>query len=262
MLVVLVGLVMTTRSAHAEPWYRGEAGTRRLVHLGLAAGAGALYVASETVLKPTLAPDPCRWCEPGALDDRVRNALVWGNPEDAVALSNIAGYVSAPILMLGLTGYASASAGDAGRVLDDAIPILETVVYSQLIVQAVKFSVGRQRPYAHYTTDPDFMRENEDNLSFFSGHSALTFGLAVSAGVVVHRRGYAIEPVIWGIGLTVAASTAYFRVAGDKHYLTDVVAGSAFGAAAGIFVPRLTGMLPDNVAIVPDRQGVAITGTF
>jgi len=223
-------------------------------------------VVTETVAKSALAPDRCRWCNTDALDDRVRSSLVWTDPRRAATISDVTGFVGTPVLMFGLTALAaSGAAGDGegvARIIDDVIPIFETVVSSELVTQAVKFSVGRQRPLVHFHSNADFIPGQDDNLSWFSGHATLTFGLAVSAGVVAHRRGSALEPVIWATGLTLAATTSYLRIAGDKHYLTDVLAGAAWGTTAGIVIPRLTHALPSNITVVPQSSGVAVSGTF
>jgi len=263
-LCVLVGLA-AAGPAWAESWYRGAAGRRRASHLVFASAAGALYVVSETIAKPALAPDRCRWCSVDGLDDGVRRSLAWSDPRRAASISNLTGFVAAPVLVFGLTALAASSAaGDgerAGRIIDDALPIFETVVYSELVTQAVKFTFGRQRPEVHFR-DPGAAASQDSNLSWFSGHATLTFGLAVSAGVVAHRRGSALEPVIWATGLTLAATTAYLRIAADKHYLTDVLAGAVWGTATGILIPRLTHALPRNLRVVPGARGVAVAGTF
>jgi len=261
--LALLVIVSFAHPAHAEPWYAGDAGKRRIIRLAAVTGAGGLYLASETVFKDALSPDHCRWCAANSLDSSVRDALVWGDRQRAQTISNITGYFGAPIAMLGLTALASSGADDrTARIIDDAIPILESVAYSQLVVQAIKSAAGRQRPEVHYNTDPNRTPTQDDNASFLSGHSALTFGFAAAAGFVAHRRGYGLEPVIWATGLTLAASTAYLRIAGDKHYFTDVTAGGALGVLAGYAIPRLTGSLPDSVALTPTPNGVALVGSF
>lgn len=224
-----------------------------------------MYAITETIAKSQLAPDRCRWCSVDRVDDRVRSALRWSDPARAASISNLTGFVATPVLTFGLTALAAASvAGDgerAGRILDDTIPIFETLVYSELVTQVVKFSFGRQRPEVHFQA-PGTATTQENNLSWFSGHATLAFSLAVSAGVVAHRRGSALEPVIWATGLTFATATAYLRIAADKHYLTDVMAGAAWGTAAGILVPHLTHALPRDLHVVPAGSGVAVAGTF
>lgn len=259
--VVLFSAVAST-AAHGEPWHEGPRGHHRVVHLTTAAAAGVAYLTSETLLKSHLAPASCRWCEPPGLDRDVRNNLVWAHPDRAALASNLTGYVAAPLVALGLTALDDRD-GDAtwGSWLDHSLPIIETVAYSQLFVQAVKFPVGRARPEVAFGTKTS-PPTSDDNLSFFSGHSALTFGLAVSAGMVAHQRHSRYEKAIWIAGLTLATSTAYLRIGADKHYLTDVVTGSAVGIAAGAIIPGLVAPSDSGVIVVPTGNGLAISGAF
>jgi membrane-associated phospholipid phosphatase len=59
--------------------------------------------------------------------------------------------------------------------------------------------------------------------------------------------------------LTLAAATGYLRIAADRHYFTDVLAGAALGAGAGLTVPYL---MHREVEVVPTRDGVAIAGSW
>jgi membrane-associated phospholipid phosphatase len=52
-------------------------------------------------------------------------------------------------------------------------------------------------------------------------------------------RGYRFAPWVWTQGLALAFFSGYLRIAADRHYLTDVVTGALFGAAAGALVPLL-----------------------
>ena len=261
-IVVLLALALAAAPARATPWYRGRAGEHRVVNLAIFVGGGLAYVASETVLKPDLAPMTCRWCTVDSFDASARDLLRWHDTGTASLLSNLDGFVVAPVAGLGLLllGTASQPGGATwDHVLDDALPVLDTVVLSELVDQAVKFGIGRQRPYAHYF--PVAAPGLDDNVSFFSGHSTLAFGLATSAGVIAHRRHYAVEPYVWGVGMTLAATTAYLRVAADEHYVTDVLAGSAIGVLAGLTAPWLLDRHP-GVEVVPTGTGLAIAGSF
>jgi membrane-associated phospholipid phosphatase len=207
------------------------------------------------VIQDKLAPGACRWCGANGLDTSVRDALLWSDPGRAAALSNVTAYVLAPIAALGLPLF-----DDAPHLADDAIPVLEAVVAGQLVTQVVKLSVGRQRPYAHFATGA-FASSSEDNLSFSSGHTSIAFAFAVGAGTVAHARHARLEPVIWASGLAIAATTAYLRIAADKHWLTDTLGGAAIGSAAGYIVPRLARSLPE-MEVVPTRSGIAVVGRF
>jgi membrane-associated phospholipid phosphatase len=100
--------------------------------------------------------------------------------------------------------------------------------------------VGRERPFVHelpldqkeLTSQPA-----DNNLSFFSGHSSEAFALASASGTVATMRGYRWAPVVWSVGGVVAAVTAYLRIAADKHWLTDVLAGAVLGAGIGFALP-------------------------
>lgn len=247
MMRTLLILALLTDLAGASPRR-----TRTLVLAGALAG----YVASETVAKDALVPGGCRWCATNALDDRVHGGLAWDHARRAGILSDVTAFGLVPVATAGLL----IAAPDI-VVTDDLLALAEVGIYSQIVIQVTKLSFGRQRPYAHYA-DADRLHTNDDNLSFASGHSALTFSLATAAGAIAHRRGDRLEPVIWATGLTLAAATAYFRIAAEQHYLTDVLAGGAIGAGLGLAIPRLTGALPSTVQVSPTARGIAIAGTF
>jgi membrane-associated phospholipid phosphatase len=239
------------------PWYRGKYGHNRVVHLSVAAGLGVMFLVSETVLKPTLAASECRWCSPPAFDTSVRNALVWRDTSLANTLSTVDAYVVAPIVGLGLL-IVSDSDASWSRLIDDTLPVAETVAISESISQIIKFSVGRQRPYAHFG-NPNAPAGLDDNTSFLSGHSVLGFSITASAGLLCHWRGYWTEPYVWGAGIALSLSTEYLRIGADKHYLTDVIAGGALGIASGLLVPRL---MRRDIKIVPVVNGAAVAGSF
>jgi membrane-associated phospholipid phosphatase len=104
--------------------------------------------------------------------------------------------------------------------------------------QAVKFTLGRQRPYAHFAP-PGTPPTTDDNLSFYSGHAAVTFTTSVAAGTIASLRGYSGANVVWIPGVVLASVTSYLRLGCDRHYFTDVVAGMVVGTAVGIALPRL-----------------------
>lgn len=204
------------------------------------AGATALWLASESQ-KARLAPAECRWCAENALDARARDLLLWS---DAARASRASDVLAFGVLPAGIAAHqllAARSAGDAKQGLVDLLLVAQAAALAADLNQLVKFSVGRQRPFVHHRNfaDPSRAPDPDDNLSFYSGHATLSFSLAAAAGTVSDLRGYKSAPWVWGAGMTLAAATSYLRVAGDKHYLTDVLTGAALGTAAGIALPRL-----------------------
>jgi membrane-associated phospholipid phosphatase len=208
------------------------------------------------VFKKSLVPDGCRWCGSNALDDGVSDALRWSNTDLAHQISDVTGFYLAPALALGLV-WAS-SGRPTMRWADDAIPIAESAIATGLFHHLIKFIAGRQRPFVHHA-DPGRPPELDDNMSFFSGHTATAFALATSAGMVAHYRGYKLEPVIWGAGLAVAATTGYLRMAADKHWFTDVLTGAVVGSAFGVAMPWLERR---SLEAMPTGNGLVVAGTF
>jgi membrane-associated phospholipid phosphatase len=76
-------------------------------------------------------------------------------------------------------------------------------------------------------------------VSFPSGHTSTTFAIAASAGTIATMRGYRVAPLIWIAGGLLGATTAYLRMAADRHYFTDTLAGAALGTGVGIGMPLL-----------------------
>jgi len=103
----------------------------------------------------------------------------------------------------------------------------ESFILSGLIVNAIKLSTGRHRPYTgstHEAWDGPSWSASADRTSFPSGHAASAFSVATVVG-----QEYA--DVRWAPSLAygLAALTAASRVYGNKHWLSDVVLGSALG---------------------------------
>lgn len=253
---VLVCLLAIASDARADAWHEGRDGKRRVKHLAASALGGAVYAASETILKSTLAPDHCRICGTREFDVDIRH-FRWSNTAAASTVSNLTGFVLAPALGLALLAIASDD-HSLPTWIDDAIPVIESVVISGLINQGVKFAAGEQRPFVHFG-DPARPPETDDNLSLFSGHTTLTFAVATSAGEVARRRGYKLAPVIYGTGYLVGITTGYLRIAADKHYFSDVAIGAAVGTAIGFIIPALHN---HHVEFHPLPGGLAVAGSF
>jgi membrane-associated phospholipid phosphatase len=99
-----------------------------------------------------------------------------------------------------------------GRLATAGADIMRAQLLSQAYVQAIKYTVQRERP------------DGSNSVSFPSGHSASAFA---TAGVLQRHYG-------WKIGVpatVVAAYVATSRVHDNKHYLSDVIFGSAMGIA-------------------------------
>jgi membrane-associated phospholipid phosphatase len=185
---------------------------------------------------------------------------VWDVPSRARTASDILGVVAIPALALAVPNVTLiGSDPDWGDVLDVTLPVVETVFAAQVVTYFAKNAIGRQRPYAHFDGVRPSAETHEDNLSHPSGHTSLSFAFATSAGMVARMRGVKAEPVIWGVGMTLAATTGYLRIAGDMHYLSDVVVGAAIGIGAGLTLPRL---IEHDLAVTTAGNNIVLVGQF
>jgi membrane-associated phospholipid phosphatase len=130
-----------------------------------------------------------------------------------------------------------ASGRDAKAAGTDALIAGETVALAGLFGQAVKLAIARERPGARARDGTRGSRD--EHASFYSGHTNSAFAVAVALATCASLRGDPDAWVAWAAGLPLAAATGYLRIAADRHYLSDVLAGAGAGALFGILVPRL-----------------------
>lgn len=121
----------------------------------------------------------------------------------------------------------------------------ETLGASLLLNAIVKYSVQRPRPYT-YAEDPRIQtyatEEGPDSrVSFYSGHSALSFTAAVAGSTLfaLSTDDAAAKATMWGLEMTLAAMTANLRVLAGKHFYSDVIVGGAVGVIVGFAIPAL-----------------------
>jgi membrane-associated phospholipid phosphatase len=203
----------------------------------------ALSVTLVTELaKGKLAPIHCRWCNPNGFDRRVRDALVVDDTNAARKASNWVAIGAVPLAAgLSLAAFAFRD-GTPHNFWVDLLIVAEAVAVTSTLTQIVKLTTGRQRPFVHFTPEDEqasLARVTDHNMSFFSAHTSLVFSLVTAAGMTAHMRNYRHAYVIWALGLPLAGLTGYLRMAADRHYFTDVLAGAAVGSAVGTLMPWL-----------------------
>jgi membrane-associated phospholipid phosphatase len=186
-------------------------------------------------------PSVCRVCGDNAFDDGARRGLVWADTRAAYNASNVFA-MALPVLGLGVLGLEAGLGGSGKSFAQDGLMVGQAVLASLAINQIIKYTVARERPWVNHQNpsvlaeDP---RRSEDNVSFYSAHTSLAFSLVAATATVAQLRGYRSAPYIWGLGIPLALATGYFRIAADRHYLTDVLVGALVSTAVGIALPRL-----------------------
>jgi len=92
----------------------------------------------------------------------------------------------------------------------------------------LKRIIGRVRPsdLGAFAYEPLSWRS--EYASFPSGHTANVFATLVAVGLIFPR----LRPLLWIYAVTIAAT----RVVGTAHFLSDAIAGAAFGAFGAIVI--------------------------
>jgi membrane-associated phospholipid phosphatase len=246
---VAVAVTLAANAALAEPHARELRHDTR-VNVAVTAMGASWLVVSE-LLKPSLVPEKCRWCYRAAdgsdllnpYDGWMRRRLLWQRTRSADIASSLIVGVLEPTTQLGLLAVSAQHEQALSGFPLDSLIVAESTVVAAVVNQVVKFGFARERPFVHYLPRaPEALREltsspSDDNLSFFSGHTTVAFAIATSSSTVATLRGYRLAPLLWGSGLTLAASVGYLRIAADKHYLSDVLTGAVVGSIVGVALP-------------------------
>jgi len=127
-----------------------------------------------------------------------------------------------------LTTYAYGRLSHRPKVSHVGMDLLRAQIVAGAVTAGLKYAVRRERP------------DGSDNLSFPSGHAAVTFATAL---VLQRHLGWWSLPTF-----LVASYTAASRLHENVHYLSDVIAGATVGAIAGRTVTRHG---RDSFALVP-----------
>lgn len=201
---------------------------------------GALVM--DALLEVTAGSTRCRVCSPDPLDARVRGAARWDEPAAARRASDLLANLAVPLAAAGDALRSTGSPAGAGR---DALVVAEAASLSSLADTVAKVASARRRPGL-----PSSGRTGPSgNQSLWSGHTSLAFSIAVAQATQDSLRGDPAAPWVWLVGVALAGSVGYLRVAGDAHWLSDVLAGAAAGSAFGVGVPLLERRLVHGVTI-------------
>jgi membrane-associated phospholipid phosphatase len=196
-----------------------------------------------------LEPSTCRWCDGNApgdvngVDDWFRRTFRHGDTQPANVTSYVLAFGVAPVSAAVLSVAAAAVDRRTGEAALDVVAVAEGGLTAMLVTEILEPIALRMRPYVHATVDD---RERAALVegggafhSFPAGHVVETFGVAAASGVIASMRGYRLAPLVWVAGMTLGVATAYTRVAADRHYFTDTLAGAAIGTLTGAAVPLL-----------------------
>lgn len=212
-----------------------------------ATAALAVVVVGWRLLRDDLEPSTCRWCDgaaPGrvnAIDDWFRTGLKRNDTRPANITSYAIAFGAVPISAGALTVLAAVADNRGDEALVDLVAVTEGGLTAMLVTEVLESVTLRTRPYVHAIANDEeraaVVAQTGAFHSFPAGHVVEAFGVAAASGVVASMRGYRLAPLVWAAGLVLGVATAYTRIAADRHYFTDTLAGAAIGTVVGGGVP-------------------------
>jgi membrane-associated phospholipid phosphatase len=135
------------------------------------------------------------------------------------------------VILLGSLGYGFLEKNK--QIMQNGYELLINIAVSQLISEALKISINRERPADKYPTEI-FASSPTHGGSFPSGHTSLAFATATSIALD-YKKWYIVVPAyLW------AGSVAYSRMYLGVHYPSDVLGGIIIGIGSGYLSHWLT----------------------
>ena len=160
---------------------------------------------------------------PNNFDSFIREKMHWGNSKN-----ELAGEIS-DILLYGVFVGGMPLSSLYLKNYNLLLINLEILSINGLITNVVKYTIQRQRPYSFYSKKKD----EESYKSFFSGHTSTAFAIGTSTAKMLTQYSNIDKRIIWLSTLGLASATGYLRMAADKHYFSDVLAGAIVGSFLG-----------------------------
>jgi len=183
------------------------------------AGAGLVAGAFEPSLPGT---DP-EWF-PGDRSLQSRYSSLPAGVSDVLLLVTLA----TPVL----TSFAQ---GVNFQLANRGIVYSESLALNFALNSLVKVVAARPRPYTYALEGPP-VSGRDRYMSFYSGHSSISFGAAVTGSYLFAEAEPALgfRYAFWGGELFLAAMTANLRLRAGKHYYSDVIVGALVGTGLSV----------------------------
>ena len=192
---------------------------------------------------------------PNSFDQFFRNKLRWDLDEidNAKTASDILLY---GLFLGGIPFTPFFSDGDYKTMV---LANLEVMAINGLVTDIVKYTANRKRPSSYYQT-----RDEGDDAykSFFSGHTSQAFSIGTSTAIMLSRSHPDKKYLIWGSVMTLATTMGYFRIAADKHYMTDVLSGALAGSIIGLWVQKNHAKTYFSIGLDPTHNHYQMTWYF
>ena len=163
-----------------------------------------------------------------------KHARIFSKTSFGDKLFSIDNVFNVTIPVIGIAGiYGCGLIFDDSKIRNLGLQLVESCAYAGIVTTVIKTAAGRSRPYVGKgNMDWHPVQFNTDQTSFPSGHATLAF--AVSSVMANY-----LNNIYWKVGwYTVASLVGTARIYHDKHWLSDVVMGSAIGYFIGDYVTQ------------------------
>ena len=162
---------------------------------------------------------------------------------------------AAPLALLTAGTYLVSRFGSDDNMKRTSFDMAEAGVLAILSASAFKYIAGRTRPFE--TTQSNQWFKSGDG--FPSGHTSAAFAVATVFAEQGPNPTLARRALAYGL----AGATAYARLDGNSHWLSDVVGGAALGIATGRFMlHRQSKASASQFNLVPTDGGAMLTWTM
>ena len=169
---------------------------------------------------------------------------------NALTLANLMGEREVALPVAGV--FALSLTTDNTRFQDAAFTSLQSLLYATALTNVLKGTVGRSRPSVG--NGPYNTEAFSGHTSFPSGHTTTAFAV-LTPWVLYYPNG-----ATYGL-FAVGAGTATARVALDRHWPTDVVAGAAIGILTARYLTNRHRPSPTAAPNAPRLRITPLVGT-
>ncbi len=209
---------------------------------------GVGLIGASVALPFLFPPDTARWTGGVLFDGAIRRGLHLSRAQRVRVTHSSDGmlYATAAFPLLDVGGLMLARRVDPQLGLRILLVELQSFGVAGFATAVAKVSAARERPYGvRCASDPGELdcESSQRFLSFFSGHTSLTF-TAAGLTCVMHEelrlyRRRAVDHAACGLALAAATTTGVLRVVAEKHWTSDVLVGAGVGLLSGWLLPYL-----------------------
>ena len=190
-------------------------------------------------------PTEGNWTSRNEFDEEIRSALRLKS-RSARDATDLAGHVIMGVMIAApvLDSFATLGIrdGEWDAVWQNEMVNLESFTFTSLISSVTQNLLARERPFVRDCRDGD-CESNLENRGFPSGHVAFAF---TGAGLICNHHRYqslynnpAADRAVCSAGIGLAVADGVLRLVADRHYATDIAAGTVLGLFSGFVLPRL-----------------------